>query len=102
VDYRLRYTQRALNDLAKIIGYIAEDDPDAASRFGSSLLDHIELLGRFPRMGAPVRKRSEVRKLLHSPILVYYAANDDERVIEILHLRHGARKPPQKELRPPV
>ena len=31
MDYRLLYTQRALNDLAEIIGHIAEDDADAAS-----------------------------------------------------------------------
>jgi plasmid stabilization system protein ParE len=41
VDYRLFYTQKALNDLAEIIGHIAEDDAEAASRFGSSLLDHV-------------------------------------------------------------
>jgi plasmid stabilization system protein ParE len=51
VDYRLLITQRALNDLAEIIGHIAEDDTEAASRFGNSLLDHIELLTRFPHMG---------------------------------------------------
>ncbi|HEY6764424.1 MAG TPA: type II toxin-antitoxin system RelE/ParE family toxin [Candidatus Sulfotelmatobacter sp.] len=47
MDYRLLYTQMALNDLAEIIGHIAEDDADAASRFGSSLLDHVDLLVRF-------------------------------------------------------
>jgi toxin ParE1/3/4 len=98
VDYRLLYTQRALNDLAEIIGHIAEDDPDAASRFGSSLLDHVELLARFPRMGSVVRRRPRVRKLLHSPFLIYYRADDDNRVIEIVHVRHGARKPPRSEL----
>lgn len=49
MDYRLLFTQRALNDLAEIIAYIAQDDPEAASRFGDSLLDHIELLTRFRR-----------------------------------------------------
>lgn len=39
MDYRLLYTQRALNDLAEIIGYIAKDDAEAASRFGASLED---------------------------------------------------------------
>lgn len=100
MDYRLRYTQRALNDLAEIVGHIAEDDAEAASRFGNSLLDHVDLLTRFPRMGGIVRKRSQVRKLLHSPILVYYEVNEKTRIIEILHLRHGARKPPRSELRP--
>lgn len=99
MDYRLLYTQRALNDLAEIIGHIAEDDAEAASRFGSSLLDHVDLLARFPRMGGLIRKRSLVRKLLHSPFLVYYHVHENKRVIEVLHLRHGARKPPRSELR---
>jgi plasmid stabilization system protein ParE len=61
VDYRLVYTQKALNDLVEIIGHIAEDHGQAASRFGSSLVAHVELLGRFPRMGGLIRKRPSVR-----------------------------------------
>jgi plasmid stabilization system protein ParE len=95
VDYRLLITQRALNDLAEIIGHIAEDDAEAASRFGNSLLDHIELLTRFPRMGSVIRKRSRVRKLSHSPILVYYQMREDRRLLEVLHLRHASRKSPK-------
>lgn len=95
MDYRLLITQRALNDLAEIIGHIAEDDAEAASRFGNSLLDHIELLVRFPRMGGVIRKRSRVRKLSHSPILVYYQLREDRHVVEILHLRHASRKSPK-------
>jgi plasmid stabilization system protein ParE len=60
VDYRLVYTQKALNDLAEILGHIAEDDAKAASRFGNSWLDHIDLLARFPRMGGVIRKRPQV------------------------------------------
>ena len=92
MDYRLLFTQRALNDLAEIIGHIAEDD-DAASRFGNALLDHVDLLTRFPRMGSTIRKRSRVRKLLHSPILVYYRTREDKLVVEVLHFRHVSRKP---------
>jgi plasmid stabilization system protein ParE len=95
VDYRLLYTQRALNDLAEIIGYVAEDDAEAASRLGSSLLDHVDLLTRFPRIGGIIGKRSRVRKLLHSPILVYYQVDEDKHLIEVLHFRHGARNPPK-------
>jgi toxin ParE1/3/4 len=93
VDFRLQYTQRALNDFAEIIGYIAGDDSAAASRFGSNLLDHLDLLARFPRMGLPIPKRPQVRKLFHSPILVYYRIHDSKGLIEVLHLRHAARKP---------
>ena len=95
MDFRVLFTQRALNDLAEIIGHIAEDDTDAASRFGNSLLDHIELLSRFPHMGIAIRKKARVRKLSHSPVLVYYQIREEKRVVEILHLRHASRRPPE-------
>jgi plasmid stabilization system protein ParE len=63
VDYRLLFTQRALNDLAEIIGHIAEEDDDAASRFGNALLDHVDLLTRFSPHGKHCSKtlaRSQV------------------------------------------
>jgi plasmid stabilization system protein ParE len=99
VDYTLRYTKKALNDLDEIIGRIAEDDDEAASRFGGSLLDHIDLLARFPRMGALIRKRRNIRKLVHSPFLIYYRMHEEKHLVEVLHLRHGARRPPRAEIR---
>ena len=95
MDYRLLFTQRALSDLAGIVGHIAEDDAEVASRFGEALLDHVDLLSRFPRMGNATRKRSRVRKLVHSPILVYYQIHEEKHVVVILHFRHGSRKPPR-------
>lgn len=100
MDYRLVYTKKALNDLAEIIVHVAEDDAQAASHFGNALVAHVELLTRFPRMGGLVRKRPLVRKLLHSPFLIYYRIRDKQHEIEVLHIRHGARKTPKSELRP--
>jgi hypothetical protein len=51
VDYTLRYTKKALNDLDEIIGRIAEGDDEAASRFGGSLLDHMDFAGPIPANG---------------------------------------------------
>jgi plasmid stabilization system protein ParE len=50
-------------------------------------------------MGGLIRKRPLIRKLLHSPFLVYYRVRETNREIEVLHIRHGARKPPRSELR---
>jgi plasmid stabilization system protein ParE len=94
VDYRLLYSQKSLKDLDEILGDIAEEDAESASRFRTSLLDHVDLLSRFPRLGGVIRKRSRVRKLLHSPLLVYYRIDEKKRLIEILHVRHGAREYP--------
>jgi plasmid stabilization system protein ParE len=78
-----------------IVGHIARDDDEAASRFGEGLLDHVDLLGRFPRIGNIIHKRSGVRKLVHSPIIVYCEISDERRVVEVLHFRHGSRKSPR-------
>ena len=99
MDFHLVYTQRALNELAEIIGYIASGSAVAALRFGNSLLDHVELLTQFPRIGTLVKKRARVRKLLHSPVQVYYRIDNDAGLIEILHFRHAARKPPRSSTR---
>jgi plasmid stabilization system protein ParE len=94
VDYRIFFTQKALTDLAALIGHIAEDDAEAASRFGKALLDHVDLLSRFPRMGNIIGRRACVRKLVHSPIVVYDQLQEDRRLVEILQFRHGSRKTP--------
>jgi plasmid stabilization system protein ParE len=93
VDYSLVYTQKALKELAEIIGYIAEDDASAASQFGESLLDHIEVLRSFPRMGESVLRQPQFCRLLHSPVFVYYRICENSRCVEVLHLRHAAREP---------
>ena len=98
MDYRVLYTQKALNDLAEIVGYIAEDNADAAARFSNALVDHVALLSRFPHIGSMVRRRPNVQKLLHSPFLVYYSIREAKREVEVVHIRHGARKPPTSEL----
>ena len=95
MDYRILFTQKALNDLAGLISHIAEDDADAASRFGNALLNHVDLLSRFPRMGEAATKRSHVRKLVHSPVVVYYRIQETQHAVEILQFRHGSRKVPQ-------
>ncbi len=96
MDFHLIYSKEALTDLEVILEEIAVDDPEAASRFGTSLLDHIGLLKLFPKMGAVAPDRVRVRKLTHTPIIVYYVVNPNRRIVEILHLRHGARSDPKR------
>jgi plasmid stabilization system protein ParE len=85
--------------LAEIVGYIADDNPEAAWHFGRSLLDHVEILQRYPNLGAVIRRRTDVRRLVHSPIVIYYQVHEKERLVHILHLRHGARESPDFNLK---
>lgn len=92
--FKILFTEDALIDLEIVLDYIRADDPEAAARFGNALLNHIELLATFPHIGAPVKRRKGVRKILHTPVRIYYRIDQEKRVIEILHFWHSARQEP--------
>ena len=94
MDYKIFFTEDALVDLEIIPDYIRDDNPGAAERFGVALLNHVDLLQNFPRLGVLVPRRPGVRKILHSPVRIYYRVYEDKRLIEILHFWHVARKDP--------
>jgi len=94
VAYKILFTEDALADLEAIVDYIRADNPSAAEQFGSSLLSHIDLLANLPRLGVALPGRPGVRKMLHSPIRIYYRVRDDLGAVEILHFWHAARRDP--------
>ena len=95
MDFKVLFSDQALSDLGQIIDYVARDSPEAASRLGRSLIDHVKILQTFPNVGALVPRRPGVRTLLHTPYKIYYSIHADRKVVEILHFWHGARKPPR-------
>ena len=95
MEYQIRLTPEALADLEAIQDYIRADNAAAAERFGASLLRHVEMLWDFPRLGVPLRRRRSYRKLLHSPIRIYYRIHETAKMIEVLHFWHGARRGPK-------
>lgn len=95
MEYKILFSESALIDLEALLEFIERDSPFAAEHFGNALLDHVDLLASFPRMGETVPRRRGVRKLLHTPIRIYYRIHEDSRIVEILRFRHGARKPPK-------
>ncbi len=92
--YQVVISPRARHDLLQIVDYIREDNPSAAERFGNALLNHTELLANFPHIGTPVNQRSGVRKVLHTPVRIYYRIDEERKVVEILHFWHAARHQP--------
>jgi plasmid stabilization system protein ParE len=87
--------------------WIAERDPDAATRWFNRLLDVIETLETFPER-CPIAPESvqlgiEIRQILHGKRQHKYRVlfNVSERTVTVLHIRHGARLPVGQE-RPSV
>jgi toxin ParE1/3/4 len=94
VAFKILFSEDSLIDLEAILDYVRSDNPEAAERFGNALLDHTEVLAIFPHVGTPVKRRGGVRKVLHSPVRIYYRIDEERRVVEILHFWHAARRYP--------
>ena len=95
MDFKVLYTEPALADLKAVLGWSWEKHPGTSQQFADSLLNHIDLLKDFPYLGTPVKGYPGVRRLLHSPLQVYYRIHEEKGVIEILHLWHAAREEPE-------
>ena len=92
--YKIFFTEDALVDLEILLDYIRTDNIVAARRFGTALLNHVELLQQFPRLGVLVPDRPGIRKMFHSPIRIYYRLDEGKGLIEVLHFWHGSRRDP--------
>ena len=91
MDFKVRISEAALTDFEEILAYSWTNFPDT-ERFGSALLNHVDLLRTFPYIGSPVEGRPGVRRLVHTPILIYYSVDSDRGMVEILHFWHGSRR----------
>jgi plasmid stabilization system protein ParE len=95
LDYKIFFSDVALIDLENVLEFIRENNPPAAERFGDALLNHVDLLATFPRLGVPMRSRPGIRKILHTPIRIYYRIHEGQKTVEVLHFWHGSRRAPK-------
>jgi len=90
---KLRFTPRAVRDLADIADYIRAHNPHAARRVRTAILDSLQNLVLWPEIGR--RQTVEgVRKLItrRYPYFVYYSVDATAEEIVILTIQHPARK----------
>jgi plasmid stabilization system protein ParE len=92
VGYKIRFLKGALTDLEDIFASSWAHFPETTADFGESLLDHIYSLERFPRLGRYAPGRVGLRMLVHTPLEIHYKVLDDDRVVEILEVRHSSRR----------
>ena len=91
MDWQIIFSPQALQDLAKVVTYIAQQDPIAAEKVGHALIDRVLILERFPYLGSPFRLRDGVRRLISKPYVIFYRAEEADQKIEILRYWHSAR-----------
>jgi len=90
---KLRFTRRAAQDLADIADYIHQQSPQAALRVRAAILESLQHLVLFPKIGRKQRVAG-IRKLVtrRYPYLVYYTADDGAEEVVIVAIRHPARE----------
>lgn len=91
----LSWSFRAQRQLWEICDYIAEDDPDAAEDFAANVMELVEGLLEYPRIGrsVPEYARDDIRERICGRYRIIYRLLD-EHEIEIAVISHSARRLP--------
>jgi len=88
---RVEWTEPALEDMATIRDYIAEDSTENAYRFIERLFDAAAQLTGFPERGryVPEAEHDDVRELLYKDYRIIYRVKPEQ--VDILTVLHGSR-----------
>jgi toxin ParE1/3/4 len=96
---KLRLTRRATQDLTEIGDYIRARNPRAAVRVRAAILDTLQMLTRFPRVGR-AQSVEGVRKIVtrRYSYIVYYSVDDAAQEVSIITILHPSRDRPYSDL----
>ena len=97
MDCKVIISPRALRDLEEIVRYIATDNPSAARKFGSRLIEEAEAIGAMPQAGrvVPEFKVPNIRERIFRSFRIVYRVDEDQRRVVISRFWHGARGTPE-------
>lgn len=90
---KLRFTSRAVANLAEIADYIHAHNPAAARRVRAAIYDGLQNLILFPHVGRR-QKVEGVRKFITRKYayLVYYTVDEAAEEVVILSVKHSAQR----------
>ncbi|MEW6102492.1 MAG: type II toxin-antitoxin system RelE/ParE family toxin [bacterium] len=91
---RLIWTEDGIKSFEDIIQYIAKDSSYYASNFGRKVLESIENLMEFPKMGriVPEYNKPNIRELIYQNYRIVYRIG--KNIIYILLIIHGSKELP--------
>ncbi|HZL12753.1 MAG TPA: type II toxin-antitoxin system RelE/ParE family toxin [Verrucomicrobiae bacterium] len=97
MDYKIIFSEPAIDDLEGIAGFIANDSREAAAKFGVKLIESVRHLSKFPRMGrvVPEQNDEDIREIISKPYRIFHRVKDEMKTVEIIRFWHAARGEPE-------
>jgi toxin ParE1/3/4 len=93
--YRVDLTDRAARDLRRIYLGINAEEAEQARRWFNGLEKAVLSLDENPARSAPIPEGGNLRHLLYGRrrhrYRVIYTIDERNRIVTVLHIRHGAR-----------
>ncbi|MCL4471309.1 MAG: type II toxin-antitoxin system RelE/ParE family toxin [Sulfuricella sp.] len=88
---RIEWSEPAMQDMAALRDYIANDSPSRAERFIQRLFEHVDNLEAFPELGrkAPETDTPNIRELVFQGYRIIYRISPYR--VDILTVLHGSR-----------
>lgn len=95
--FKIIWSAQAREDLRDIVTFIAQDNPQVAESFGYQLMSKVDVLAQFPRIGrvVPEEQDENVREIILRPYRIVYQIADQEQIIAVARVWHGARGEPE-------
>ena len=98
--YSLIITPRAADDLVRIQDFISKNSVQNADAMTNRILDSLEPLREFPHRSVVDLEHPRlvypVRTIVVRPYIIYFRVLEDQKVVRVLHVRHGARRRPKR------
>ena len=95
MPYLVRLTDRALRDLEAIYEFIEATTSERGFAWFNELVEAIYSLERLAERGVVVPEQKKLRQLLFGKkpdtYGIIYTVHKHNRVVNVLHIRHGAR-----------
>jgi addiction module RelE/StbE family toxin len=90
---KLRFTPRAVQDVAELADFVRQRNPDAAERVRAAIYEGLRNLLLFPYAGRE-QNTASVRKLVTRKFsyLIYYTVDAEAEEIIVLNVKHPARE----------
>jgi toxin ParE1/3/4 len=89
---QIKWTKRAAQNLDAVVTYIGQDNPLAAKKFLSELLQKVDHLQSFSVLGRPGVVPLTRELVVHDDYIAYYRIKQER--VEILRVLHVRRKYP--------